>query len=105
MKDQKKTAITVKQGIFLICFGVILSVLCLEGGLELYSYLKGGSFSSVDDLRHTLLSDRESQDNNGVSLKSLIYPSDSDKIIYSLKPNLDVRFQRTHVRTNSCGMR
>src|SRR5262249_21767368 len=40
-----------------------------------------------------------------LSLRSLIRPNASDLIIYELKPDLSVQFQKVTVTTNSFGMR
>lgn len=65
------------------------------------------SFSSVDELRASM-SQRSAVDvdNSGsVSLRSIVEPHPSDDIIYTLRPNLRVKFQQVPVVTNSFGMR
>ena len=42
---------------------------------------------------------------SGANLRAIINPHPDDKIIFDLKPNLDLIFQRVPVHTNSCGMR
>lgn len=67
----------------------------------------GAAFESVDDLR-SQLTKRDSRDvkpDASVSFRSIVGPHPSDSIIYQLLPNLDVRFQKVPVHTNSHGMR
>lgn len=64
-------------------------------------------FASIDDLRTSLDEEGHNLDSHGggVSLKSIIAPHPSNDVIYDLRPNIEVTFQRAHVTTNSCGMR
>jgi GDSL-like Lipase/Acylhydrolase family len=66
----------------------------------------GTTFESLTDLRKSMLvEDTTNTNQDSVALKNLIYPHPNDQIIYDLRPNLNLRFQRAQVRTNSCGMR
>ena len=68
---------------------------------------EGASFESVEDFRRAMLGrdDRDVHSDKSVSFRSIITPDESDRIIYRLKPNLDVVFEEAPVRTNSFGMR
>lgn len=84
---------------------------CLLGGLAaygaatiMYAPKAGTTFENLEDLRRAMLTD--SPNNSGtVPLRALLNPHPDDRIIYDLRPNLDVTFQGVNVRTNSCGMR
>lgn len=64
------------------------------------------SFKDLNDLRRAMLK-RDARDNGSgsVSFRSIVTPHPSDKIIYDLLPNLNVKFQDVALKTNSCGMR
>ncbi len=68
---------------------------------------EGSTFQSIDQLRETISKrdERDVKPDKSVSLRSIIRPHPSDYIIYELAPNLDVKFQRVRVKTNSHGMR
>ena len=74
-----------------------------------YLFLKpaaGTTFESLTDLRKSMLIEtQDSESKDSVPLRTIIYPHPNDQIIFDLRPNLNVRFQRAAVRTNSCGMR
>ena len=40
-----------------------------------------------------------------VSLKEILLPHPNTHLIFDLKPNMNVTFQRSHVQTNECGFR
>lgn len=67
----------------------------------------GSEFSSLEDLRRAMLSpEAEHTSGSGsVPLGAIVTPHPDDQIIYDLRPNLEVLFQRVPVKTNSCGMR
>ena len=68
---------------------------------------EGSSFENLDELRQTIdqSDSRDIKPDASVSLRAMIRSHPSDLIIYELVPNLDVRFQRVRVQTNSHGMR
>lgn len=107
-KSPQETQLTLKAKLFLIIFGVGIALLTLEFGLVLLDRGRGKTdFEDINDLRGALETDGNVEDTQGggVSLKSIIEPHSDNTIIYDLKPNLSVRFQRVPVATNSCGMR
>lgn len=67
----------------------------------------GSTFQTTDDLRRSMLESGEEdvREDGSVSLRSIIQPHKSDRIIYTLKPNLNVKFQGVPVHTNSFGLR
>lgn len=109
--------------VYLVIGGILLGGL-LGGGIG-YAYLAlrdngdddfgmsqegagaGGQFENLDELRRAMLSrdERDVRADQSVSLRSIVRPNPSDEIIYSLAPNLDVKFQHVPVKTNSFGMR
>lgn len=106
--------ITKQQKIILICFGSIVGIaLGLGVGYTLKYFLKkpvvqeGAEFENISDFRAAMLGsdERDVKEDNNVSLRTLIQPDASDLIIYTLKPNLDVKFQGVNVKTNSFGLR
>ena len=97
-----------KQNLLLLLFASTIGI-CLGGAIG-YSYLskpEGAAFESPDDLRKAMLArdERDIKSNGNVSLRSIVQPHPSDAILYTLRPNLDVRFQNVPVNTNSFGMR
>jgi GDSL-like Lipase/Acylhydrolase family len=71
---------------------------------------KGTEFSSIDDIRSAMVSGTEETGPTDpaagpVSLRQIVTPDSDDRLIYTLRPNLDLRFVRANVRTNQCGMR
>lgn len=66
----------------------------------------GTTFDDLSDLRRNMIVEGEEKDSQGsVTLRSIISAHPNDSIIFDLRPNLNVRFQRAPVSTNSCGMR
>jgi len=70
---------------------------------------QGTEFASLADLRRAMSDAAPPQgsgdETSGISIRALVRPHPDDKIIYTLKPNLDLKFMRANVKTNSCGMR
>ncbi|MBN8547898.1 MAG: SGNH/GDSL hydrolase family protein, partial [Deltaproteobacteria bacterium] len=67
---------------------------------------KGTTFNNLNDLRLAMLSPEDKPTGNaGVNLRAILNPHPDDRIIYDLRPDLDVTFQRVPVKTNSCSMR
>ena len=105
-----RTAVTQwRTNLLLLLFGVGLGGLAVYAGWALLLKPKAGStFENLTDLRKSMLVDAavESEDaQDSVPLRNLISPHPSDQIIFDLRPNLNLRFQRAQVRTNSCGLR
>lgn len=67
----------------------------------------GSEFENLEDFRRAMLARdaRDDRSDGSVSFRSIILPHESDRIIYTLRPNLEARFQRVSVKTNSHGMR
>lgn len=101
--------IVIKSG--LVAFGLLLGILVLAFGVEILDRIqehrgKGSDFGSLNELRAEMVSSDQQPANGGsVSLRAIIYPHPDDHIIYDLRPNISVTFQKVPVRTNSCGMR
>jgi hypothetical protein len=100
---------TLVQNLFLIFFGTVIGALPVV--LVWITFFGGASsapkFDSIAGL-HQVLVQRDSRDvlpGGSVSLRSIIQPHTSKRIIYSLIPNLNVKFQKVSVRTNSFGLR
>ncbi len=96
----------------IVLFGLILGLVSLAIGLEVYGRVvqklkRGSQFSSVQELQSEMVKGDEDADpaQGSVSLRSLIFPNPDDKIIYDLRPSIEVNFQKVPVRINSCGMR
>jgi hypothetical protein len=95
-----------KAKLFLICFGLALGLGAVEIASGLIKKPSASEFESLEDLRRTMLAeDSERDPTEGSSLRAIINPHLDDRIIYDLRPNLNVKFQGVPVRTNSCGMR
>jgi hypothetical protein len=102
----------------LVAFGLALGI----AGIEIFSRtllpvlvpsMQGTKFDSIDDIRRTLLMPDSENQTSGqapqhverANLRELVDAHPNDRIIFDLRPNLDVTFQRARVETNSCGMR
>lgn len=91
----------------LVLFGVGVGLL----GVELTSRAllrgeKGAEFESIDDIRSSIVSDDAPKPKSkSVDLRDIVAPHPNDRIIFDLRPNLDVTFQRVPVKTNSFGLR
>ncbi|MCO6430152.1 MAG: SGNH/GDSL hydrolase family protein [Deltaproteobacteria bacterium] len=104
--------LTLKAKLGLILFGVMLSLVASEVFLHFYMRApKGTEFESLDDLRRAMLNPSETNPGGGQdeyesgNLRGLVAPHPKDEIIFDMLPNLDLKFQRARVQTNSCGMR
>lgn len=109
---QQKHPLSLRAKLGLSAFGVVSALVTSMIVVQIMPpSRKGTEFNSLDDLRRAMLEPGQVSDPNAavdssqVSLRSLVQPHSSDSIIYSLKPNLDIRFARARVVTNSCGMR
>ena len=105
---------TWKVKLFLVLFGVGLSLIALEIFTRLYfKRAQGTEFADLKELRAAMLKDgggniRGDAQGSGepsANLRGLVVPHPDDDIIYDLIPGLEIRFQRADVRINSYGMR
>jgi lysophospholipase L1-like esterase len=97
------------QNLFLIILGAVIGTFPIAVIWVFFFNAPdaGPKFGSIAEL-HQALVQRDERDvlpGGSVSLRSLIQPHKSKHIIYSLIPNLDVKFQKVPVRTNSFGFR
>ena len=100
--------VSLKAKVGLVVFGLVLGLAGIEAGLRILEWQNAGKeFDNVDDLRRAMLRpDISDQEQSGsVPLKAIIQPHPDDSVIYDLKPNVDVTFQKVKTTTNSCGMR
>jgi hypothetical protein len=94
--------------VFGTCFAILLSAVALQ---LIPTAPQGTEFNSLADLRRALESPSEVASNTtlpadkNTSLKRLVQSHPDNAIIYTLRPNLDLKFMRARVVTNSCGMR
>jgi len=97
------------QKIILGAFGAALGLLAVWLCAPLITKPKlGTEFSSIADFRHTMLDEeaaRNAERPDGLPFASIINPHPDDRVIYELRPNLDVKFTNVRVTTSSCGMR
>jgi hypothetical protein len=99
-----------KAKIILLLFGTLLGVVFLAVAVQfLLPVKKGAEFESLSDLRLAMLkspSDKGALNaENPQSMHDVVNPHPDDKLIYDLKPNLDISFVNVPVKTNSCGIR
>lgn len=100
--------LSLKGKLVLVGFGLLIGLVASEFVLRQIKHSRAGSeFESIEALEASILQedDRDHSNPDSVSLRSIINPNPDRKIIYDLRPNLDVTFQRVNVRTNSCAMR
>ncbi len=103
-----------KQKLLLVLFGSVCGALLSGLSYLLFPSLyakaalsSGQKFDSIDDLRKSM-SATTSQDrraDGSVSLRTIVQPNTSDRIIYELKPNITERFEHVMITTNSAGLR
>lgn len=101
-----------KVKVGLAAFGIFFALLVSVIALQFLSFSpKGTEFASLAELRKAMTDEGEvgaaplESDAAKTSLRALVRSNSDDKIIYTLKPNLDLTFMRARVQTNSCGMR
>lgn len=91
-----------------VAVGLLFGFIISEAALELIG-VPGSQqeYESLDDLRLAMLDfdDTKQDHHESLPLAGIINPNPNDKIIYDLRPDLDVVFQNQPVQTNSCGMR
>jgi len=88
--------------------GAVFALLVSPWVVELLSVRpEGSSFASLEEFREvaSLRDTRDVLPDGSVTFRSIILPVEDDRIIYKLQPNLDVRFKRAQVQTNSYGFR
>jgi hypothetical protein len=96
--------------VFLILFGAFFALALSAIALQFIPTApKGTEFNSLEDLRRALDTPADAQSTapteSNISLKKLVQSHPDNSIIYTLRPNLDLKFMRARVVTNSCGMR
>ena len=99
--------------VILTCVGALLGIAIGTGiGFGIRYLLKpaplaGSEFENLEEFRRAMLArdTRDEQSDGSVSFRSIILPHSSDRIIYTLKPSFEARFQRVPVKLNSHGMR
>jgi len=84
--------------------GIVLGGQVLE---LMHGKSAGTEFESLADLREQIgkRDERDELGDKSVSLRSIMQAHPSDEIIYTLVPNLNVKFQGVPLTTNSHGMR
>jgi hypothetical protein len=111
-------ALPLKHKLLLLTFGILLALLLSTIALQFIPLNgRGTTFNTLSDLRRALTersgentssatknSDVSPQTGN-ISLRAIVQTHPNDSIIYTLRPNLNLRFVRANVTTNSCGMR
>ena len=102
------TEVSLRAKIGLIVFGLALGLFALDIGYRILNWKTAGQdFDSVDEIRRAMLRPdiAEEEASGSVPFKAIIHPHPDDRVIYDLRPDLDVKFQRARTTTNSCGMR
>lgn len=100
-----------KAKLILISFGLfmgLLAVILVAQFTPLFDMFlpKGTKFNSLADLRAAMMSGSTGPQGEGfVSMKEIVLPHLDDKVIYDLRPKLDLIFVGAKTHTNSCGMR
>lgn len=103
-----------KPKLFLLLFGTVcgalLSAITYFAFPSLYqraALSQGQKFDSIDDLRKAMVttSAQDRRADGSVSLRTIVQPNLSDRIIYELKPNITERFEHAMITTNSFGLR
>ncbi len=103
----------------MVVFGSVLGLALLELSLRVLNPLlfpasAGTTFQSLDEVRRAILSQdgdnpaapiSVSEEVSRANLRDIVNAHQDDRIIFDLKPNLEVQFQRAQVSINSCGMR
>lgn len=93
---------------YLLVFGLFIGLVGVEAVLKIEEYFdKGAKFENLASLRseieagtpHLLKAD------GSHPFVDIIQENPNDKIIYELRPNLDIKFTGVQVQTNSFGMR
>ena len=100
-KEGDRLPSSVLIAVLLLCFGFIVPLVMVEGGMRLYAWMTSG-----EDLSSALASSEQSSiavDNP--SLKGLVKQSTNPQIVYELKSNMVGTFLRQPLRTNQFGMR
>ena len=104
---KKNICLAVVGSLVGVGLGVVAGYGLLHMGMFERVLPEGAVFESPEHFRRTLLErdERDTSSTWGVSLRSIIQPHESDIVLYTLLPNLDVKFQGKRLTTNSFGMR
>ncbi len=102
-----------RQNLLLLAVGSIIGIASglFIGRSVLSDYFnnqpEGAGYESVEEFRAAIKKrdKRDIKSDKSVSLRSIIDPHPSDLVMYTLKPNLDVKFQGVRLRTNAFGLR
>ena len=97
-----------KLNLILVVVGIVAGFLVATPFIYYFLLRDDGThYSTVADLKKALAVGVTEAPKRGstIALRELIQPDPSNEIIFTLRPNLDVTFQKVHVRTNSFGMR
>ena len=103
-----------KQKLLLVLFGSVCGALLSGVTYLLFPALyttaalsSGQKFDSIDDLRKSMVAttSQDRRSDGSVSLRTIVQPNLSDRIIYELKPNITERFEHVMITTNSFGLR
>jgi len=98
-----------REKLILLIFGSVLGITMLAIAVQFLPSKKGAEFESLSDLRSSMLNKTDGEtglnSENPQSMRDVVNPDPDDKLIYDLKPNLDINFVNVRVQTNSCGMR
>lgn len=103
MSQSRKIAWKIR--VCLVLFGLLLGLGAAEIALRLIpSNKEGTEFEDLQDLRAAMKSPSRKKSET-LTLLDVINENPNEKIIYELRPNLDVTFTDTKVHTNSFGLR
>lgn len=109
-----------RENFILLLFGSCLGGLAALGVFFALPWIRmqispGSNFANVAEFQRAMLQDSSSPESSSenpginpeasVDLRAIVQPHPKMEIMYDLRPELSVRFQRVPVRTNSCGMR
>jgi len=101
----KKLETSFRIKLFLVLFGLTVGLGAAEIALHFLKENKEGSeFEDLGDLRAAMKSPTHRKDGQ-LTLLDVINESPNEKIIYELRPNLNVTFTGAPVTTNSLGLR
>lgn len=108
-------ALPLKQKLILLSFGILLALLISTLALQFIPLNgRGTTFNTLSDLRRALLepsgentakNSTSNPETGNTSLRAIVQTHPNDSIIYTLRPNLNLKFVRANVTTNRCGMR
>ncbi len=112
MNRSNPRPLTLKAKLALATFGALSALVLSVVLLQFFPVTERGTeFDSIDDVRRAMMQPDDSaasstmEGGSRASLRAIVRSHLDDSIIYTLKPDLDLTFVRSRVRTNSCGMR